>query len=129
MIKVIIKAINGNHYRYHYHSYYNLIGEFIVILDLFGFSWNMAPTLIIIHKILNLLKSHYPYRFSTLFIINSSTLFYYIYNQIKIFIPIKALKKIMILNSDDYNMMKNILINHIGKVVTMIMMTMMIIMI
>ena len=90
-----------------------------MILDLFDSTWTTSPSLIIIHQILILLKLHYPYRFSTLYIINCNLIFKYFYKQIKNLIPTKVLKKIFILNNDndDDDMMKNnILFDHIGKV-------------
>jgi hypothetical protein len=85
-----------------------------VILDLLDSTWSTSPSLLIIHQILTLLKLHYPYRFSTLYILNCNIIFHYLYKQIQNFIPSKVLKKILILNDDD--MMKNLLVDHIGKV-------------
>ena len=85
-----------------------------MILDLLDSSWSTSPSLLIIHQILTLLKLHYPYRFSTLYILNCNIIFHYLYKQIQNFIPSKVLKKILILNDDD--MMKNKLVEHIGKV-------------
>jgi len=85
-----------------------------VILDLLDSTWSTSPSLLIIHQILTLLKLHYPYRFSTLYILNCNIIFHYLYKQIQNFIPSKVLKKILILNDDD--MRKNLLVDHIGKV-------------
>ena len=85
-----------------------------MILDLLDSTWSTSPSLLIIHQILTLLKLHYPYRFSTLYILNCNMIFHYLYKQIQNFIPSKVLKKILILNDDD--MMKNLLVDHIGKV-------------
>ena len=85
-----------------------------MILDLLDSTWSTSPSLLIIHQILTLLKLHYPYRFSTLYILNCNIIFHYLYKQIQNFIPSKVLKKILILNDDD--MMKNLLVDHIGKV-------------
>lgn len=85
-----------------------------MILDLLDSTWSTSPSLLTIHQILILLKLHYPYRFSTLYILNCNIIFHYLYKQIQNLIPSKVLKKILILNDDD--MMKNVLIDHIGKV-------------
>jgi hypothetical protein len=76
-------------------------GEFVVLIDLDGFSLSTVPPLSQMKTALNLLKRHYPYRLGGIFIVNVSGPFSFVWSMVKPLMPKKALGKTFVLSSKE----------------------------
>lgn len=86
-------------------------GEFLVIVDLTGLSWNTCPPFKVMSKIIGLLKRHFPYRLHAMYIVNVGFIFDAVWKLIKPLMPPRALKKTFFLN---HNAMSKILVDKVG---------------
>lgn len=78
-------------------------GEFISVMDLDGLTYAQCPPVSFLKQAIHLLKSHYPYRLSAVYVVNAGGAFNLLYNMLKPILPKKALTKTYVLKPEDSN--------------------------
>lgn len=76
-------------------------GEFTAILDLQGYSWDSSPPLSFIKQTLATLKQHYPHRVHTIYLVNASGAFLWLWRMLKPVLPKKVLAKTIVVATQD----------------------------
>ena len=69
----------------------------MVVVDLQDFSFSNCPSISAIKTAMGLLKSHYPHRFAGMFILNTNSVFKFVWNILRPLVPKKALAKVHVL--------------------------------
>lgn len=78
-------------------------GEFISIMDLDGLTYAQCPPVSFLKQAISLLKLHYPYRLSAVYVVNAGGAFNMLYNMMKPILPKKALAKTYVLKAEESN--------------------------